>query len=76
MFKPETLVIWKSSDSDGPDPVLAKVVGPVDFERMEAAELSAWYVEHVGYDLAEDDPAMALDDFRLQCGEMYALHNP
>jgi len=47
-----------------------------DFERMEAAELSAWYVEHVGYDLAEDDPAMTLDDFRLQCGEMYALHNP
>jgi len=35
MFKPETLVIWKSSDSDGPDPVLAKVVDPVDPDEYD-----------------------------------------
>ncbi|HBP0982195.1 TPA: hypothetical protein L5Q86_006341 [Pseudomonas aeruginosa] len=112
MFKPNSGVIWSSTDSDGPGPVLVTVVGPVkpaeydhqevepmftilmpngvtgtafadeldaadaapDFHAMSRAELSVWYVEHVGYDLGEDDSAMTLEDFRQQCGEMYAQH--
>jgi len=41
---------------------------------MDRAELSAWYVKNVGYDLGEDDPAMSLTDFRKQCAEMFELH--
>jgi len=112
MFQQHSRVIWTSTDSDGPGPVLATVIGPLnpaeydheevglmvnillpngvtetafadeleaadaapDFHAMTRAELSAWYVEHVGYDLGEDDPAMSLEDFRQQCGEMYAQH--
>jgi hypothetical protein len=112
MFKPNSRVIWSSTDSDGPGRLVATVVGPLspaeydreevgpmftislpngttetafadelsaadaapDFAVMNRAELSAWYEENVGYDLGQDDPAMTLESYRQQCGEMFALH--
>ena len=34
------------------------------FKSMEMPELSKWYTENVGYDLAEDDPSITLEAFR------------
>lgn len=38
-------------------------------ENMAAPELSAWYVEHVGYDPLVDDPSVTLESFRDQVKE-------
>lgn len=38
-------------------------------ENMAAPELSAWYVEHVGYDPLVDDPSLTLESFRDQVKE-------
>lgn len=45
-----------------------------DFKNMTTERLSAWYVENVGYDLAQDDPSMTLEEFRERCAEMHRLH--
>jgi hypothetical protein len=44
----------------------------VDFDTMSAAELSAFYVKHVGYDPLTEDANLTLDEFRADCKE-YAL---
>lgn len=38
-------------------------------DRMSATELSAWYVEQVGYDPLTDDPSLTLEAFRDQVKE-------
>lgn len=43
------------------------------FEQMTPEQLSAWYVANVGYDLAAEDPAMTLEDFRSTCREVHEL---
>lgn len=45
-----------------------------NFSEMTQEQLSAWYVDNVGYDLAADDPSMTLDAFRELCREMHELH--
>ncbi|HBO6962796.1 TPA: hypothetical protein L4936_001544 [Pseudomonas aeruginosa] len=42
------------------------------FDRMTQEQLSAWYVEQVGYDPMQDDPEQDLESFRADCKE-YAL---
>ncbi|MDU4254591.1 hypothetical protein [Pseudomonas sp.] len=42
----------------------------VDFDTKTAAELSAWYVETVGYDPMEDDPSTEVEDMRGVCKEL------
>lgn len=46
-----------------------------DFNNMTAAELSAWYVDVVGYDPLEEDPSMSLDEFRATCVEFCERDN-
>lgn len=46
-----------------------------DFNNMTAEELSVWYIENVGYDLAADGPSMSLESYRERCTELYVLHN-
>lgn len=46
-----------------------------EFHSMSRTELSAWYIENVGYDLGEDDPAMSLEEYRKICAELYQLQN-
>lgn len=43
-----------------------------DIDRMSAVDLSAWYVEQVGYDPLIDDPTLTLEAFRGQVKE-YSL---
>lgn len=38
-------------------------------DRMTATELSAWYLEQVGYDPLTDDPSLTLEAFRHQVKE-------
>lgn len=45
------------------------------FNNMDRAELSDWYIETVGYDLGEENPAMSLEEYRVICAELYELHN-
>tara|TARA_R110002124_G_scaffold128157_9_gene288597 strand:+ start:7580 stop:7918 length:339 start_codon:yes stop_codon:yes gene_type:complete len=40
------------------------------FKSMEMPELSKWYTENVGYDLAEDDPSITLEAFRRMCEDI------
>ncbi|SFU19389.1 hypothetical protein [Pseudomonas marincola] len=43
-----------------------------DIDAMSLTELSAWYVEMVGYDPLEEDPSLEPAEFRADCKE-YAL---
>ncbi|MGG2621682.1 hypothetical protein [Pseudomonas aeruginosa] len=43
-----------------------------DFDNKNLSELSAWYVDRVGYDPLKDDPDLDPDTFRSDCKE-YAL---
>lgn len=45
-----------------------------DFSVLDRAQLSAWYVENVGYDLGADDPVMSLEEFRKICAELDELY--
>lgn len=42
-----------------------------DFHSMQRPELSAWYIQNVGYDIGADDPPMSLDDYRAHCVEYF-----
>ncbi len=42
------------------------------FDRMTQEQLSAWYLQQVGYDPMQDDPEQDLESFRADCKE-YAL---
>lgn len=46
-----------------------------DFSEMNRHELSAWYIENVGYDLGAEDPSMTLETFRDTCQELFELYN-
>jgi hypothetical protein len=45
-----------------------------NFADMSKKELSEWYIENVGYDLALDDPGMSLSEYRIICSELDELH--
>lgn len=46
-----------------------------DFNNMTLPELSAWYVDVVGYDLLEEDPSTSLEEFRTTCVEVLERDN-
>jgi hypothetical protein len=46
-----------------------------DFNNMTVAELSAWYVDVVGYDLLKEDPSTSLEEFRATCVEFVERGN-
>lgn len=39
------------------------------FDSMKQAELSAWYMENIGYDPIKEDPLMSLEVLRSKCKE-------
>lgn len=43
------------------------------FADMSKEELSEWYIENVGYDLALEDPGMPLSEYRIICSELDEL---
>ena len=47
---------------------------PIRFDDMSRKQLSAWYVEHVGYDPAADDPTISDAELRELCLEMSEEH--
>lgn len=45
-----------------------------NFAALSVLELSAWYIEHVGYDLALEDPEMSINEYRDICSDLHDLH--
>jgi hypothetical protein len=65
--------VWPGESHQPQAPAVAGSLAPM-FEQMTREQLSAWYVENVGYDLGTEDPGMTLDEFRAHCLDMCVAH--
>ncbi|RQP98062.1 hypothetical protein [Burkholderia stagnalis] len=43
----------------------------ISFTTATRAELAAWYLDTVGYDPTEDNPAITDDELRTECHNLY-----